>query len=175
MLPGVAGAPEDVSGAERDGRGLVYVVVGALALLLVAIVIVSAFVGITILGSGGGEDEDRARAAQLAKLPPYWTVRRGDTYAEIARRTGLKVEELQAFNPRVDPSKIRPGQRLNLRADPPKPKPKPLGPRFYTLRSGDTFSAISARTGHSVARLQRLNPKLSTTALKPGQRVRLRR
>ncbi|HEX3978560.1 MAG TPA: LysM domain-containing protein [Solirubrobacteraceae bacterium] len=50
-------------------------------------------------------------------------------------------------------------------------------PKFYTVKSGDTLSQISSRTGVSVARLTDLNRSLSASpnSLQTGQRLRLRR
>jgi LysM repeat protein len=50
-------------------------------------------------------------------------------------------------------------------------------PRFYIVKSGDTLSQISARTGVSVARLTDLNRSLASSpnSLQTGQRLRLRR
>jgi LysM repeat protein len=47
--------------------------------------------------------------------------------------------------------------------------------RAYVVKSGDTLSAISIKTGVSLATIQRLNPKLDADTLHPGQRVRLSR
>jgi|SRR5579884_1378066 len=47
-------------------------------------------------------------------------------------------------------------------------------PRFYVVRSGDTLSGISVKTGVSVARLESLNPRVNPSALQTGQRLRLR-
>jgi Tfp pilus assembly protein FimV len=48
--------------------------------------------------------------------------------------------------------------------------------RFYTIRTGDTLSSISVKTGVSVGELQALNPSLTSNpnALQTGQRLRLR-
>ena len=43
------------------------------------------------------------------------------------------------------------------------------------MKSGDTLSAISIKTGVSMATIQRLNPKLDADTLHAGQRVRLSR
>jgi LysM repeat protein len=50
-------------------------------------------------------------------------------------------------------------------------------PRFYIVKSGDTLSQISSRTGVSVARLTDLNRSLASSpnSLQTGQRLRLRR
>ncbi|HLI59556.1 MAG TPA: LysM domain-containing protein [Solirubrobacteraceae bacterium] len=49
-------------------------------------------------------------------------------------------------------------------------------PRFYTVRPGDTLSAIASRTGVSMGRLERLNRSLHPPfSLQSGERLRLRR
>ena len=50
-------------------------------------------------------------------------------------------------------------------------------PKFYIVKSGDTLSQISSRTGVSVARLTDLNRSLASSpnSLQTGQRLRLRR
>ncbi|MGH2914044.1 MAG: LysM peptidoglycan-binding domain-containing protein [Solirubrobacteraceae bacterium] len=50
-------------------------------------------------------------------------------------------------------------------------------PRFYTVRSGDTLSAVANKTKVGVDTLLKLNPKLqaSQNNLQIGQRLRLRR
>jgi LysM repeat protein len=47
--------------------------------------------------------------------------------------------------------------------------------RAYTVKGGDTLSAISIKTGVPLATIQRLNPKLEADTLHAGQRVRLSR
>ena len=47
--------------------------------------------------------------------------------------------------------------------------------RFYVVRSGDSLSVISARTGVPLPTLESLNPGVSTASLQVGQRLRLRR
>ncbi len=46
--------------------------------------------------------------------------------------------------------------------------------RFYTVQPGDSFGVIAGKTGVSVAVIEKLNPKLASTALHVGQRVRIR-
>jgi LysM repeat protein len=45
--------------------------------------------------------------------------------------------------------------------------------KTYTVKSGDTLSSIALKTGVSLARIQRLNPKLDSNSLQTGQRVKL--
>ncbi|MGN6871987.1 MAG: LysM peptidoglycan-binding domain-containing protein [Solirubrobacteraceae bacterium] len=112
------------------------------------------------------------------RLPPYWTVRPGDSFAVIAARTGLSVDQLQAYNASVDPFVLTPGERLNLWQHPPKPnrpRPKPPGPMFWTVRPGQSFGSIAHATGISIVTLEQLNPKLKPATVQAGDRVRLRR
>jgi LysM repeat protein len=45
--------------------------------------------------------------------------------------------------------------------------------RSYTVKSGDTLSAISIKTGVALVTIQRLNPKIDAETLHAGQKVRL--
>lgn len=55
----------------------------------------------------------------------------------------------------------------------PKPKPKPVAkPTYVTVRSGDTLSGISRRTGYSVATIKSYNGLRSDT-IRPGQSLKL--
>jgi LysM repeat protein len=47
--------------------------------------------------------------------------------------------------------------------------------RAYIVKSGDTLSAISIKTGVSMTTITRLNPKIQADTLHAGQRVRLSR
>lgn len=163
----------DPSGVQRRNRLLLWCLVPAgLVAMLVA---VSLMIASSLGRSDAAPDAARASAAAARRLPPYWTVRAGETYAEIAQRTGLSIDLLETFNPYVDPTSLVPGQRIKLRLHPPPPPPKPLGPRYWTVRTGQSFGLIAAKTGHRIATLERLNPHLKPTTLQPGDRVRLRR
>jgi LysM domain len=50
-----------------------------------------------------------------------------------------------------------------------------LGPRFYTVKAGDTPSSIAERTDVPLTDILRLNPDLDPQTLSPGTRIRLRR
>jgi LysM repeat protein len=47
--------------------------------------------------------------------------------------------------------------------------------RTYIVKSGDTLSAISVKTGVPLSTLEQLNPKLEADTLHTGQKVRLSR
>ena len=125
-----------------------------------------------------GAATQASRPAAHRRLPPYWTVRPGDSFAVIAARTGLSIDQLQAYNPAIDPLALTPGQRLNLWQRPPKPRHarrKAPGPMFWTVRPGQSFGSIAHATGVSIGTLEELNPKLKPASVQPGDRVRLRR
>jgi LysM repeat protein len=143
--------------------------------LVAALVAVSVMIASSLGRSDAAPDATRAAAEAARKLPPYWIVRAGQTYAQIAQRTGLTIEQLETFNPYTDPTSLVPGQRIKLRLHAPPPPPKRLGPRYWTVRTGESFGSIAARTGHRIATLQRLNTRLKPTELQPGDRIRLRR
>gem|GEM_PF-2564579 len=171
-MTGLAGAPTGDGGVGDDDRRYVaYLIFGGLALLLLTIVAIA----VTSLGADDKTTApSSAGVAKTRKLPVYWTVHSGDSYVAIAEKTGLRVEDLETFNPYVDPSAIVPGQRLKLRAKVPPPKPKALGPEFYTLRAGDSYGSVAAKTGKDITKLMRLNPTLKPSKLLPGDRLRLR-
>jgi len=167
--PGETASPS--VGASVDQRGSV------MLWYLVPIGAVGLFVAISVMvaASLAGSDSSSAAAERAsAKLAPYRIVKAGQTYGQIAAKTGLSIDQLEAFNPHTDPGTIAVGQRIKLRLHVPPP-PKPLGPRYWTVRSGQSFGSIAARTGHDIGSLRRLNARLKATALQPGSRVRLRR
>jgi len=47
--------------------------------------------------------------------------------------------------------------------------------RFYTVRSGDSLTVISSKTGVRLSTLESLNPGVNPAALQTGQRLKLRK
>jgi len=162
---------------EYDGPGplfsgfqLWYVVPVA---FIVAVLAVGAF---AVSQLNKTEKPNEANAAEIAKLPPYWTVKANQTYSEIAAKTGLSIDQLETFNPRTNPGSLLPGQKIKLREDvSPPPPPPPPGPKFWKVRAGQSFGSIAAATGKPIDRLIALNKRLKPAELRPGDRVRLRR
>jgi LysM repeat protein len=169
-MPGLAAAPENHGGTGDGGGSAAYVVAVVLVVLLIATAVIAVT---TLTGSNAGSGTSEA-AQKARKLPVYWKVHTGDSYQSIAAKTGLTVDQLETFNPYINPDTIQPGDRVQLRLRVPRGKPKPPGPRFYTVRSGDTFASIARKTEHSMTHLLEINSKLNPSALQPGQRVRLR-
>jgi LysM repeat protein len=163
----------DESRQESTDLDLWYLVPVGIVLVVVIVVIM---IVTSIFGSDDGPTATaKASAAAIAKLPPYWVVKDGQTYAQIADKTGLTVDDLETYNPYIDPSTLVPGTRIKLRMHVPPPAPKPLGPKFTVIHRGDSFGSIAAKTGKPIDELVQLNPKLKPADLQPGDRVRLRR
>lgn len=103
------------------------------------------------------------------------TVQPGDTLWSIAQRRGVSVAQLRSANG-LGGDTIRVGQQLRLSGAAPAVSTVstvagvPTHP--YTVRRGDTLSALSRRTGISVSDLRRANG-LSGDALLVGQRLRV--
>jgi len=155
---------------------------GGVSRYLAPIVLAVVAAAVAMVVSAPDHSGRRARAATAAhatarRPPPYWIVRPGDTFMEIAAKTGVSVARLQAFNPDVDPLSLVPGQRLQLWLHPPKPRPKVtrVGPLYWTVRPGQSFGSIAAKTGINILTLEQLNPRLKPATLSPGNRLRLRR
>ena len=161
--------------AARNDSGFTWWYLVPVALLAFVFVVGAVVVG-ALAGTGDSAEKARAAGEQVSrKLPPYWTVKAGQTFSQIAEKTGLSVDQLQTYNPQTDPSTLVPGQRVKLRLHVPGPPPKRLGPKFWTVRSGQSYGSIAAATGRNIDTLQRLNPRLKASQLQPGDRVRLRR
>lgn len=47
--------------------------------------------------------------------PVYVKVKKGDTLSKIARRNGTTLSKLQRLNPSINPSKIKPGDRIRVK------------------------------------------------------------
>lgn len=107
-----------------------------------------------------------------------YTVRRGDTLFQIARRVGRSVAELAAANAIRNPNLIFPGQVLVIAgeetavAPPPTPSPQPppaAGDNTYTVRRGDTLYQIARRFGVSLPALIQANQIPNPRLIAVGQ------
>jgi len=84
----------------------------------------------------------------------------------LAVRAGLQSN---GTRPKTTPTVVRAGTVPATRGNAP-----PSTTRYYVIRSGDTLGTIASQLGTSVAVLLRLNPGVEPTALRPGERLRVR-
>lgn len=107
----------------------------------------------------------------------YYTVRAGDTLSSIALRFGVSVASLRSCNYIPNPNRIFAGQALLIpsnRVPPPQPPPPGGGScGLYTVRYGDTLSAIARRFGTTVAALQSANGIANPNRIYAGQVLRV--
>ena len=78
-----------------------------LAAVTVAVVLVRAG-----LESGGSATTTVATTTVLAKR--YYRVHAGDTFAVIARKTGVSVKTIQRLNPKVRATSLHIGERIRI-------------------------------------------------------------
>ena len=70
----------------------------------------------------------------------------------------------------------RSGQEQSASSPAASPTPrKSKGPRFYTIKAGDTPSSIAEKSGVALTTIEQLNPDLDPQTLTVGTRVKLRR
>lgn len=124
-----------------------------------------------------------------------YVVKDGDTYWSIARNLygeALLYNVLEEANPKIPARSLRPGMTIAVPPKPPKPprraptrEPKTKhgttvvdaasGKRYYIVKHGDSgFWGVSRAvfgTGRHMGVIQKLNPKLDTRALQPGQKI----
>jgi LysM repeat protein len=102
-------------------------------------------------------------------------VQRGDTLWDLARKHGVTVAQLAAWNRIEDPALIRIGQRIVLEAPmapatpaPPAAAPPPA-PLVHVVRAGDTVWDLALRYGTSVGALAAANNLANPSFIRIGQ------
>lgn len=126
--------------------------------------------------------EDAFQRSRSRGPAATYTVRRGDTLAEIANRLGTEIDDLARLNGLRRPYRLQPGQVLK---NPKAPKAAAAsrasrapagaseGGGTYTVRRGDTLFAIAQRNATTVEALRRANGLGRNTSLIPGRKLKL--
>jgi len=125
------------------------------------------------------------------------TVRRGETLASIAARTGATVEDIKRWN-HLKTSAVRRGTRLKIRTgdatdvsaaevaadsaqvasfSPPKPRRRGGASSMevksvVVVKPGETLGTIASRNGTTITRLKKANG-LRSSMIRAGQRLRI--
>lgn len=113
------------------------------------------------------------RSAPAVSTTTY-RVRSGDTLSAIATRTRTPLSTVLKLNHLSVRSIIHPGQAIKVRgAAAKKTGASATSTTAYTVRSGDTLSAIAERKGVSLATLLKANHLSARTVIHPGQKLRV--
>ncbi|WP_343635182.1 LysM peptidoglycan-binding domain-containing protein [Fluviicola sp.] len=130
----------------------------------------------------------------------YHKVKPGESLGSIAAQYNVAIQELMDWND-LTTARITVNQLLKIQtkvsttveneayqeavADsienagnktiiPPVQTPLPVAKKYYSVRSGDTFSKIASRHGLTMNQLARLNPGVSASRIRVGQRIRVK-
>jgi LysM repeat protein len=116
-----------------------------------------------------------------------YTVIKGDTFASIAKKSGVTTRAIQEANPGVDAKKLKIGQKLHLpsggaaaNASTSAPASTPGaadtspsgGEQTYKVKSGDTLTSIAKHFHVTIKAIQSAN-HLTTTSIKVGQSLKV--
>lgn len=110
---------------------------------------------------------------------PTHSVQKGETFYQIAQTHGTTPQALMQANPSVNPSRLHPGDILQL---PPSPTSAPASTfppqitsppqKWVKVKKGDTLAKIAREHGITLAQLRQWN-SLSGDTLQPAQILRL--
>jgi LysM repeat protein len=122
------------------------------------------------------------RPAQVS-APAEYTIARGDTISGIAGKFGLDTYAVLKLNGLQANTIIYPGQKIKLdgSAAPAAPAPAPAAPApsapaggsAYTVKPGDTLSAIAARHGVKLSEVFGWNGLNMRSIIRPGQQIKI--
>jgi LysM repeat protein len=150
---------------------------------------ISTLVRVNHLRSGG----ELIRAGSTLKVPARaarhaaprtttYRVRRGDTVSHIALRLGVPISRILTDNHLDRRGRIYAGQLLRVPAQPVKAQAKAaraaatgVTMTSYTVRPGDTVSAIAVRQHSTITGILKANHLGRTATIVPGQRLRVPR
>ncbi len=120
-------------------------------------------------------------------VPAQYTIARGDTISAIAARFGLSTQSVLTLNKLRANTVIYPGQKIKLTgstavatARPAPAKPAPVRAAgsastgsVYTVKPGDTLSAIAARHGVKLSDVFSRNGLNMRSVIYPGQKIKI--
>jgi len=106
-------------------------------------------------------------------------VKSGDALSRIARKYGVSVANLRAWNNLEKGAYIHPGDKLLVRkpssSQTPKSQPQGSGKEVYVVKSGDFLDRIARQHGVSVANLRAWNNLKKGAYIHPGDKLVIRK
>ncbi len=108
-------------------------------------------------------------------MSQVYSVRSGDTLSALAQRFNTSVSKIAAANHISNPNKIQAGQRLTIPDgfDRGNSRPAAGASSNYSVRPGDTLSAIAQRHGTTVGALAQANNIRNPNLIQVGQKLRI--
>lgn len=101
-----------------------------------------------------------------------YTVKRGDTLSQIAKRYNTTVEEIVELNQIQNPNLIYPGQILKIKTN-QTAEEGCAGSIIYTIKRGDTLSQIALTYQTTVDEIVTMNQIANANLIYPGQQIRI--
>lgn len=109
-----------------------------------------------------------------------YVILKGDTFSVVAKRFGVKPQEIAKANPTVDPRRLQIGQKIFVpaaSADTAAATVHSTGSdgatgKVYVVKSGDTLSSIATKHKTTVNKLRSANA-LTTDRITVGQKLKL--
>jgi LysM repeat protein len=106
-----------------------------------------------------------------------YVITRGDTYYSIAKKFSLKMSDIKAANPSVNPAKLKVGQKIELPSGSngggtSLTAGADAGGDVYVVKSGDSLTKIAKANGTSVKAIKAAND-LKTDRIKVGEKLKL--
>jgi peptidoglycan lytic transglycosylase D len=131
---------------------------------------------------------DGRRTRGMSGRPHVHVVRRGDSLWSIARRSGMDVKTLATMNGMQPSDTLRAGQKLRLTSTSASGASRAklasasaaamdasgARPVSYTVRAGDTLTAIARMFQVTVAQILDWNDITARSLIKPGQKLTIR-
>jgi len=100
-------------------------------------------------------------------------VRSGESLSVIARRYNVSVKDLQRWNNISDPRKLRAGRNLTVFYTPAAQSTATSGTVKHVVQRGDSLWSIARKYNVRVNDLQNWNSLGNSSAIKPGQSIRI--
>ena len=102
-----------------------------------------------------------------------YTVKSGDTLSAIAAKYGTTYQKIASDNGISDPNKIYPGQVLKIKGATNNTTNTQDVSKTYTVKSGDTLSAIAVKYGTTYQEIARKNGIANPNKIYPGQVLKI--
>ena len=127
-----------------------------------------------IPGVGATASASASRGASGGYGTTTYTVRSGDTLTAVAQRTRTPLSSVYSLNHLSSRSIINPGQKLRVRGTATSAAARAAAAgTTYTVRSGDTLSAVAVRHGVTLAALLKASKLSASSVILVGQKVRI--